>query len=64
MKLEDVIKDRQRTDVAIYSDSDNCIKEGGWTYMGGYEKFLFFVVLVIQLGLFFMIVIPFIQWQN
>jgi len=62
--LEDVIKDRQRTDVAIYSDSDNCIKDGGWTYMGGYEKFLFFVVLVIQLGLFFMIVIPFIQWQN
>jgi hypothetical protein len=59
--LEDVIKGRQRTDVAIYSDSNNCIEDGGWTYMGGYEKFLFFLVLVIQVGLIMMFVIPFVQ---
>lgn len=30
--VEDVVKVRQRTDIAIYSDSKNCIEEGGWAY--------------------------------
>lgn len=62
--LEDVVKGRQRTDVAIYSDSKRCLKDGGWAYMGGSEKLLFFVVLVIQLGLIMMFVIPLVQLQN
>ncbi len=62
--LEDVVKGRQRTDVAIYSDSKNCIEDGGWTYMGGYEKFLFFVVLIVQLGLIMIYLVFFIQWQS
>ena len=59
--LEDLLKDRQRTDVAIYSDKGSCIDQGGWSYMGGYEKFIFIAAVIFHTGILFMIILPVLE---
>lgn len=56
--FEDVLKQRQRTDVAIYSDAENCTTQGGWNYMEGFEKFLLIVTSILQAGIFLMVILP------